>query len=110
MLPLLRCYVQRFFQHYARVHTHALVAETQRRQAVWLAVGSHHHPVTLTHLDYNARGIARHSNSASDMHLPAAMAASLSQNHWPVESFLLVHHPRPLVDTVTTERFMACLE
>ena len=60
VLPLLRCYVQGFLRHYARVHTHAMVAETQRWQAAWLAVGSHHDPVTLTHLDYDARGIARH--------------------------------------------------
>ena len=54
--PLLR---PETFQHYARLHTRAMVAEIQRWRGWLLAVDSHHYPVTLTHLDYNARGIAR---------------------------------------------------
>ena len=48
------------FQHDARMHARAMVPETGARKAGRLAVGSHHYPVTITHLDYNARGIARH--------------------------------------------------
>ena len=59
VLLLLRCYVRRL----SSITRGCIRARWSRKsgagEAGSLAVDSHHYPVTLTHLDYNGRGIAR---------------------------------------------------
>ena len=104
LLLLLRCYVRRCLGSITRgCRARAMVAGNRRCRLAgqpWApTITQSPSPIWTT----TPVGLPATSNSASDMHLPAATAASLSQNHWP-GGVLLAGPPSPTVSRYRHER------